>query len=60
MQINQTEIKDLKAVITLTLEPADYQEEVNKQLKQVRQKVRVWYLPASLRKCTARESWPTC
>ena len=41
MQINQTEIKDLKAVITLTLEPADYQEEVNKQLKQVRQKAQI-------------------
>ena len=41
MQIKQSEIKDLKAVITLTLEPADYQEEVNKQLKQVRQKAQV-------------------
>ena len=41
MQINQTEIKDLKAVITLTIEPADYQEEVNKQLKQVRQKAQI-------------------
>lgn len=41
MQIKQSEIKDLKAVITLTLEQADYQEEVNKQLKQVRQKAQV-------------------
>ena len=41
MQIKQSEIKDLKAVITLTLEPADYQEEVNKQLKQVRQKAQI-------------------
>ncbi|MBQ2067373.1 MAG: hypothetical protein II457_00415 [Paludibacteraceae bacterium] len=41
MQINQSELKDLKAVITLTLEPADYQEEVSKQLKQVRQKAQM-------------------
>ena len=41
MQIKQSEIKDLTAVITLTLEPADYQEEVNKQLKQVRQKAQI-------------------
>ena len=41
MKIEQSEIKDLKAVITLTLEPADYQEEVNKQLKQVRQKAQM-------------------
>ena len=34
-------MKDLKAVITLTLEPADYQEEVAKQLKQVRQKAQM-------------------
>jgi len=41
MKIEQSEIKDLKAVITLTLEPADYQEEVSKQLKQVRQKAQM-------------------
>lgn len=41
MQINQSEIKDLMAVISLTVEPADYQEEVQKQLKQVRQKAQV-------------------
>ena len=41
MKIDQNEIKDLMAVITLTLEPADYQEEVNKQLKQVRQKAQI-------------------
>lgn len=41
MKIEQSEIKDLKAVITLTLEPADYQEEVAKQLKQVRQKAQM-------------------
>ena len=32
MQFNQTEIKDLTAVITLTVEPADYQEAVQKEL----------------------------
>lgn len=41
MKIEQSELKDLKAVITLTVEPADYQEEVNKELKQVRQKAQM-------------------
>lgn len=41
MQINQSELKDLMAVITLTLEPADYQEEVAKQLKDVRRKAQM-------------------
>ena len=41
MKIEQSELKDLKAVITLTLEPTDYQEEVAKQLKQVRQKAQM-------------------
>ena len=41
MQINQSELKDLKAVVTLVVEPADYQEEVNKELKQVRQKAQM-------------------
>ena len=41
MQIKQSELKDLKAVITLTIEPADYQEEVNKQLKEVRHKAQM-------------------
>ena len=35
MQIKQSELKDLKAVVTITIEPADYQEEVAKQLKEV-------------------------
>ena len=34
MQFNQTEIKDLTAVITMTVEPADYQEAVQKELTQ--------------------------
>ena len=41
MQIKQSELKDLKAVVTLTIEPADYQEEVNKQLKEVRHKAQM-------------------
>ena len=41
MKIEQSELKNLMAVITLTLEPTDYQEEVNKQLKQVRQKAQI-------------------
>ena len=41
MKIEQSELKNLTGVITLTIEPADYQEEVNKQLKQVRQKAQL-------------------
>jgi FKBP-type peptidyl-prolyl cis-trans isomerase (trigger factor) len=41
MQIKQSELKDLKAVVTLTIEPADYQEEVAKQLKEVRHKAQM-------------------
>jgi len=41
MQINQSELKDLMAVVTLTIEPADYQEEVAKQLKEVRHKAQM-------------------
>ena len=41
MKIEQSELKDLTAVVTLTIEPADYQDEVAKQLKQVRQKAQM-------------------
>jgi len=41
MKIEQSEMKDLMAVITLTIEPADYQEEVAKQLKDVRRKAQM-------------------
>ena len=41
MKIEQSELKDLKAVVTLVVEPADYQEEVTKELKQVRQKAQM-------------------
>ena len=41
MQVNQSELKDLKAVVTLTIEPADYQEEVAKQLKEGRRKAQM-------------------
>lgn len=41
MQVNQTELKDLQAVLTLTIEPADYQEAVQKELKQFRQKANI-------------------
>lgn len=41
MKIEQSELKDLQSVIKLTIEPADYQEEVNKELKQVRQKAQM-------------------
>ena len=41
MKINQSEIKDLTAVLSITLEPADYQAEVEKQLKEVRHKAQM-------------------
>ena len=41
MKIEQSELKDLKAVVTLTIEPSDYQEEVAKQLKEVRHKAQM-------------------
>jgi len=41
MKIEQSELKDLTAVVTLTIEPADYQEEVAKQLKEVRHKAQM-------------------
>jgi len=41
MQITQSEVKDLQAVLTMVVEPADYQENVQKELKQLRQKANV-------------------
>ena len=41
MQINQSEIKDLTAVLSLTIEPADYQEAVQQELKKIRQKAQI-------------------
>lgn len=41
MQFNQTEIKDLQGVLTLTIEPADYQEDVKKQLSQINKKANI-------------------
>ena len=41
MKIEQSELKDLQAVVTITIEPADYQEEVAKQLKEVRHKAQM-------------------
>ena len=41
MKINQSELKDLMAVVSITIEPADYQEEVAKQLKEVRHKAQM-------------------
>jgi FKBP-type peptidyl-prolyl cis-trans isomerase (trigger factor) len=41
MKIEQSELKELKAVVSITIEPADYQEEVAKQLKEVRHKAQM-------------------
>ncbi len=41
MQITQSELKNLTATLTITIEPVDYQEDVQKELKQVRQKAQM-------------------
>ena len=41
MKIERSEMKDLQGVVTLTLEPADYQEQVQKELKELRHKVQM-------------------
>ena len=41
MKITKSEIKDLTGVITMTVETADYQEEVQKELRQIRQKANI-------------------
>ena len=41
MKIEQSEIKDMMAVLTMTVEPADYQENVQKELRQLRQKANI-------------------
>ncbi len=41
MKIEQSEIKDLTAVLSITIEPADYQETVQQELKKIRQKAQI-------------------
>ena len=41
MQISKTEAKDLMAKITLVVEPADYAEQVEKEIRTIRQKANV-------------------
>ncbi|MCQ2310304.1 MAG: trigger factor [Paludibacteraceae bacterium] len=41
MKIELSEMKDLMGVITMTVEPQDYQEQVQKELKQFRQKANI-------------------
>ncbi len=41
MKIELSEIKDLMGVLTMTLEPQDYQEQVQKEMKQIRQKANI-------------------
>ena len=41
MKIEQSEVKDMQAVLTMTIEPADYQEKVEKTLKDYRKKAQV-------------------
>ncbi len=41
MKIEKSEIKDLTGVLTMTIEPQDYQEAVQKELRQIRQKANI-------------------
>lgn len=41
MKIQHTEIKDLTSIVSITLEPADYQAEVDKQIVNVRKKAQM-------------------
>lgn len=41
MKIERSEMKDLQAVVTMTVEPADYKEQVEKELKDLRHKVQM-------------------
>jgi len=41
MQITKSEIKNMTGVITMVVEPADYQEEVQKELRHIRQKANI-------------------
>ena len=41
MKIERTEAKEMMTVLTMTLEPADYQDEVQKELRQIRQKANI-------------------
>jgi trigger factor len=41
MKIERSELKDLQSVVKLTLEPADYKEQVEKELKELRRKVQM-------------------
>ncbi len=41
MQITLSEVKDLQAVLTMTVEPKDYEEKVDKELRQLRQKAQM-------------------
>ena len=41
MKIERTEFQDLQTTVTMTVEPADYQDEVQKELKTIRQKANI-------------------
>lgn len=41
MKVEKSEFKDMVGVITLTIEPADYQEAEQKELRQIRQKANI-------------------
>ncbi len=41
MQITMSEVKDLQATLTMVMEPADYTEQVEKEIRQLRQKAEI-------------------
>ena len=41
MQITKTDIDQLNAKLTLVVEPADYEEKVAKELRNIRQKAQI-------------------
>lgn len=41
MQITMSEVKDLQATLTMVMEPADYEEQVEKEIRQLRQKAQI-------------------
>ena len=41
MQITMSEVQNLQAQITLVMQPEDYQEQVEKEIRQLRQKAQI-------------------
>lgn len=58
MKISHSEIKDLTSVVTLVVEPADYQAEVEKQIVEVRKKAQMpGFRPGNMPKQLVRKMY---